>query len=129
MIEALQNLLKLQDLEFGDSAGKTAEKQIHDLRGVIPAPILTHYDRLRARDKKGLVAVRNQVCGGCHMTVPIGTITVMMRQGGVYLCQNCGRYLYLPDPVAVAAVEPAEAEVVAKRPAKPRRRKALATTA
>jgi hypothetical protein len=129
MIEALQNLLKLQDLEFGGSIGKAAEKQIEELRGLVPAPILSHYDRLRARDKKGLVAVRNQVCGGCHMTVPIGTITVMMREDGVYLCENCGRYLYLPAPVEAAPVEATEPEPARKPAAKPRRRKALATPA
>jgi len=29
--------------------------------------------RLMARGKKGLAAVRNQVCTGCHMRVPVGT--------------------------------------------------------
>jgi len=132
MIEAFHHRLKLQDIQFGDSAGKAAEKQIEELRGLIAAPILSHYDRLRAREKKGIVAIRNQVCCGCHMTVPIGTVTVMMREDGVYLCENCGRYLYLPAPVPAVEIVPAPAAMAdaASKPApKARRRKAVATPA
>ena len=60
-------------------------------------PIIGHYDRLRVRGKKGVALVRNQVCTGCHMHVPIGQITVLMRGEDVQLCESCGRYLYLPD--------------------------------
>lgn len=124
MIEALQNLLKLQTLEFGEAAGKAAGKEIADLRNVIPAPILGHYDRLRVRGKKGLAAIRNQVCTGCHMSVPIGKITVIMRGADIQLCENCGRYLYLPDPVEAGKAEQAPAVPAVD---KPRKRKAAAT--
>lgn len=124
MIVALQNLLKLQTLEFGDAVGKAAEKEIADLRNVIPAPILGHYDRLRVRGKKGLAAIRNQVCAGCHMSVPIGKITVIMRGEDIQLCENCGRYLYMPEPVEAGKTEQAPAAPAA---GKPRKRKAAAT--
>ena len=134
----LQNLLKLQTLEFGEVTGKSVESQVAELRGLIPQPILGHYDRLRVRGKKGLTAVRNQVCTGCHMHVPIGQITVLMRSEDVQLCESCGRYLYLPDPVEAAPVEePAAAKPAAKAAAKtapkpvgrPRKRKSLAPVA
>ena len=123
MIEAFQHLSRLQDLEFGGVTGKGVEKQAAELRALIPLPILAHYDRLRTRGKKGLVPVRNQVCTGCHMSVPIGKITVIMRGNDIQLCENCGRYLYLPEPVETA---PIAQEAVAKSVEKPkRRRKAL----
>ena len=57
------------------------------------------------------------------MRLPIGTINTLMQRQDVQLCDNCGRYLYLPEtteavtePVPVAPVKP-----VAKR-----KRKALA---
>ena len=123
MIEALQNLLKLQAIEFGEIKGQTIESEAALLRGQIPLPILVHHDRLRVRGKKGLVPVRNQVCTGCHMSVPIGAITVLMRGDDVQLCENCGRYLYWPEPASPAtALAPAPAEAVLK-PAKPRKRR------
>jgi hypothetical protein len=120
----LQNLLKLQALDFGESADKNAEAHAAELRGKIPQPFIGHYDRLRVRGKKGVAVVRNQVCTGCHMHVPIGQITVLMRGEDIQLCETCGRYLYLPDPAETEFLEHLEA---AKKPAaKPRKRRALA---
>lgn len=131
----MQNLLTLQQIEFGEVTGKEAEAKAAELRQIIPNPFLGHYDRLRARDKKGLAAVRNQVCMGCHMRQPMGKITVIMRGEDIQLCDSCGRYLYLDEPVqpaqapaAVPAPEAnAEAKPATKRVGRPRKNKALAT--
>jgi Fe-S-cluster-containing dehydrogenase component len=140
----LQNLMKLQALEFGEVAAKNVEAQGAELRGKIPPPITAHYDRLRLRGKKGIVFVRHQVCTGCHMHVPIGQITMLMRDEDVQLCENCGRYLCLPDPAEAEAAAPVEAakpaakvakvtakvaKVAVKAAAKPRKRRALAHAA
>jgi predicted nucleic acid-binding Zn-ribbon protein len=128
MIQAFRELVKLQDIEFGVVTDKAAEKQIAELRAAIPAPILAHYDRLRVRDKKGIVAIRNQVCTGCHMGLPIGKITVVMRGEDIQLCENCGRYLYMPEGAGAGAIQ--QAAVAAPKPAtKPRKKKAVATAA
>ena len=97
MNELLQNLIKLQSLEFEKNTGKAADPAIAELRGKIPSQILGHYDRLVAHGKKGLAAVRGQVCTGCHMSLPIGVITTLMRGDDIQLCDSCGRYLYLAE--------------------------------
>ena len=120
MKSLLQNLVRLQDLELGKATDKNVEAAILDLRGKIPPQILGHYDRLRARGKKGIAAVRNQVCTGCHIRVPVGTIATILHGTDIQLCDNCGRYLYLPGGGNQAGEQPAAA-----KPAKtPRRRKA-----
>ena len=127
MKSILQDLLKLQVLEFGEALDKKAEAQVAELRGKIPQPFLGHYDRLRARDKKGVAVVRNQVCSGCHMRVPIGQISMLMRGEDVQICETCGRYLCLPDPTEAEVPAPVEAAKPAKKPAaKPRTRRAVA---
>ena len=118
MNATIQNLLKLQSIEFGSEKG--GEKLIAELRATIPEPILGHYDRLRARDKKGVAYVRNQVCGGCHMRLPIGVITTLMQDRDIQLCDSCGRYLYLD--LQAAPVEP----VAVVKPVKKRKAKAVA---
>lgn len=129
MNNVLQDLLKLQALEFGEVTQKGAEAQAAELRGRIPEPIIGHYDRLRAREKKGVAVVRNQVCTGCHMRIPIGQITVLMRGEDIQLCESCGRYLYLPDPAEAEFINHvAAAKSAAKPVAKPRKRRALAQT-
>lgn len=115
----LQNLLRLQAIDFGESAEELSERALAELRGSIPEPIRGHYDRLVARGKKGVALVRNQVCTGCHMRVPIGTINTLMHARDIQLCGSCGRYLCLAE--IAQAIEPAPAP--ASPPKKARKRK------
>ena len=122
MNELLHNLLKLQTLEFDEIVEPETEKQAGELRAKIPPPILAHYDRLQAQGKKGLAAVRNQVCTGCHIHVPRALVLNLMRDNDIQVCENCGRYLYLPEekePEISCPRRPGKVSV------KPRQRKEL----
>lgn len=122
--ELLQNLIKLQSLEFSEVEEKNAEAAMAELRAKIPPQILGHYDRLAAKGKKGITLVRDQVCTGCHMRVPIGGIMALKHGEDIQLCENCGRYLYLPpateaEPAKTA--EPADKSKPARKPRKSRK--------
>jgi predicted nucleic acid-binding Zn-ribbon protein len=97
MNSIILKLLKLQTLEYDRTPSKPESKEIIELRSGVPEPILGHYSRLIARGKKGVAVIKNQVCTGCQMRLPIGTITTLMRNEDIQLCDNCGRYLYLPE--------------------------------
>jgi predicted nucleic acid-binding Zn-ribbon protein len=126
MNNILQDLLTLQALDFGETKEKNAKARADELRGKIPQPFIGHYERLRVRAKKGVAVVRNQVCTGCHMHVPIGQITVLMRGEDIQLCESCGRYLYLPAPAETEPVVQVESPKPKKKaPAKPRKRRAM----
>jgi predicted nucleic acid-binding Zn-ribbon protein len=114
MKELFRNLLKLQELQFDGAGDSTAEAAIAQLRKKIPLPILEHYDRLAVRGKKGVAIVRNQVCTGCHMRIPIGAINTLMHGEDIQMCETCGRYLYLPPETPV---QPVEAAAPASAPA------------
>jgi predicted nucleic acid-binding Zn-ribbon protein len=118
MNELLQNLIKLQLLEFEKKPDKAADPAIAELRGKIPSQILGHYDRLVAHGKKGLAAVRDQVCTGCHMHLPIGVITTLMRDDDIQLCDNCGRYLYLLEATKAEVPKPTAKPGPARKPRK-----------
>ncbi|MFO1514662.1 MAG: hypothetical protein U1F83_17425 [Verrucomicrobiota bacterium] len=93
----MQKLLKLQTLEFSEPKNEANTALIMELRGKIPAQILGHYDRFRARGKKGLAAVNHQVCTACHMRQPLGVIMTIKRGQDIQLCHSCDRYLFLPE--------------------------------
>jgi hypothetical protein len=134
MKELFANLLRLQAIDFDEITEREAGMTNLELRQKIPAPILGHYDRLVARGKRGVAIVRNQVCSGCHMQIPMGTITVIMRGEDIQVCENCGRYLFLPDETDAELVHRL-AEAKAARDAKAagkqgaRKRKTLAHAA
>ncbi len=123
MNEPMQNLLKLQTLEFSGAGDETTAATIKALRARIPAQILVHYDRFRVRDKKGLAAANNQVCTGCHMRLPLGVIMTLRHGQDIQLCDSCGRYLYLaPETESVPVVATAKVAQPIRR-----RKKATAT--
>jgi predicted nucleic acid-binding Zn-ribbon protein len=125
----LQNLLKLQALDFKEVAESDAAGKAAELRATIPQPILGHYDRLVARGKKGVALVRNQTCTGCHMRLPIGTINTLLHGLDIQLCDSCGRYLYLPEPAETTPAEVAEPTKPTTQARKPRKRKTAAPAA
>ena|SRR5579859_964052 len=121
--ELLQNLIKLQSLEFSEVEDKGTEAAMAELRAKIPSQILSHYDRLVAKGKKGITMVRDQVCTGCHMRVPIGGIMSLKHGEDIQLCESCGRYLYLPPAAEAAPAKSAEPTANPKPARKPRKSK------
>ena len=117
------NLLKLQAIDFKESTEQNVEALRQELRARVPQQILGHYDRLVSRGKKGVAIVRNQVCTGCHMRLPIGTVNTLMQGQDIQLCDSCGRYHVLAEPEQPKPHEPA---APTKPAAKSRKRKALA---
>jgi len=121
--ELLQNLIKLQSLEFSEVEDKNTEAAMTELRAKIPSQILGHYDRLVAKGKKGITLVRDQVCTGCHMRVPIGGIMALKHGEDIQLCESCGRYLYLPPATEAEPAKSAEPTAKSKPARKPRKSK------
>jgi len=109
----LQNLIKLQSLEFDETGNAPDEQAVAELRSKIPGPILGHYDRLVARGKKAVAIVRDQVCCACHMHVPVGVVNTLRQGQDLQLCDSCGRYLCLPpagqNDISKPAVAPKSA--------------------
>jgi predicted nucleic acid-binding Zn-ribbon protein len=98
MRKFMEQLLALQKLQFdarSRSAGSKAEME--KLREKIPTPILAHYERLVLHEKKGVAIARNGVCGECHLRITGAKLVTLAYSDEVQLCDNCGRYLYLPE--------------------------------
>ena len=94
----MEKLLTLQKLELdARSLAPEQETERENLRGQVPAPILAHFDRLVSRGKKGVAITRHGACGECHLRLPSGTLAALAYTNDVHLCDNCGRYLYLPE--------------------------------
>jgi predicted nucleic acid-binding Zn-ribbon protein len=92
MNKIVEDLLELQNLELGET---TKTPEILALRKNIPSKALMQYDRLQSRGKKGVALVRNGVCSGCHIRVPIGKINSLILGASVLTCDSCGRFLYI----------------------------------
>jgi predicted nucleic acid-binding Zn-ribbon protein len=133
--DTVKALLELHDLEDEINDLKPRKESKTDLkskmeviRAKVPPMVLGHHDRVRARNKRSVSEVRNGVCAGCHMTVPVGTVNILRRGEDIQLCANCGRYLYL-QAEALPPVESAQEEAAKSaetKPKRPRKKKAPA---
>jgi hypothetical protein len=106
MNEFIKTLLELQKLQLNlKPLSLAAESQVNQLRAQVPKPILDHFDRLIAQGKTGVAIVRNGVCCGCHLRICSGTSAGLARRTDIHICDNCGRYLYLPPSGSEVAAE------------------------
>jgi hypothetical protein len=79
-----------------------------------------------ARNKKAVAVVRNRTCTSCRMTLPIGTIAMLMRDEDIQICGSCGRYLHLAPE---APAEPIPAPAAKKKRGRPPKKKAISKAA
>ena len=122
-MKIIERLLELQELEMGPKAESPEARQSAEaIRKEIPEPVLGHYDRLKARGKKGVALVRHGVCSGCQMKLASGVYAALLRDEDIAMCDTCARYL-LPAPEPPPAPTPPP-EPVKKPAARRGRRKA-----
>ena len=87
---------ELAGLSAQSSRKTVLTQQILSLRALIPTAILTHFDRMKARGKHGVVSVRNGVCGACHMAIPRGDLVRLRDSDELNVC-DCGTFIYLAE--------------------------------
>ena len=119
IVESLYALQQLQ-LQTGPASAERDAK-MRKLREKIPAPVLSHYDRLVGMGRKGVSIVRNGICRGCYLRVPSGTAASLAHPKDLYLCDNCGAYLFVPldeinPPVDSTPPVPAPVRKTRKKP-------------
>jgi predicted nucleic acid-binding Zn-ribbon protein len=103
----MEQLLALQSLQFDErSRTSRADAEMEKLRDKVPTAILAHYERLVLRGRKGVAMVRAGVCSECHLHITRGKLANLSATANeVHLCDNCGRYLYLPEAEPVGFTE------------------------
>ncbi len=73
------------------------EKTINRLRPKIPHTVLSHHDRIRTKGRRSIAPVQDWICHGCYITIPIGLRQPLSLANDLFVCENCGSYIYLPD--------------------------------
>ncbi len=59
---------------------------------------LKHYNRLSSiKGGKAVVAVIDNMCGGCSMKITAQTLNLLMGSNELVFCQSCSRILYLEE--------------------------------
>ena len=94
MIEEASEVEKLGFNITGCSELKTARE---DLSTRISKPLVYRYERLRAKLKRAIVPVKNDICLGCFLRQPTSLGAKGREEEELFTCENCGRMLYWLD--------------------------------
>ena len=80
------------------SQQKTAlEAQEAEMSKGIDSEIIYKFQRIIQRDSKGVVAVKGNVCDGCHMILPAQFANEIRDDEKILFCPYCSRILYYEE--------------------------------
>jgi hypothetical protein len=128
VIRIMESLLALQRIKLQNRRLlPEQESECERLRANVPAAVLEKFDRLVSRGRKAVAIVRNGVCSECHLLLPLGSRAGLACMNEIHVCDNCGRYLSLPEerPSGLSDRSPITPEL-AKTPVKRTPSKAIA---
>ncbi len=98
--ESLENLIESVDADVKKTDIEIEEIQ-NDQKKYIDAldeNSLKHYNRLSSiKGGKAVVAVIDNMCGGCSMKITAQTLNSLMGGKELVFCQSCSRILYLEE--------------------------------
>ncbi len=98
--ESLKNLIESVDADVKKTDIEIEEIQ-NDQKKYIDAldeNSLKHYNRLSSiKGGKAVVAVIDNMCGGCSMKITAQTLNSLMGGSELVFCQSCSRILYLEE--------------------------------
>ncbi|MHB1081031.1 MAG: zinc ribbon domain-containing protein [Prosthecobacter sp.] len=102
--------------------------EAESVRERLPTAILHHYDLRISKGKRGAARMRNNTCGGCHLSLPSGQLSDLRREdASLQVCGYCSIFILPEIPQPEAAAAPVVEEPVAVK--KPRKSKAKAPAA
>jgi hypothetical protein len=102
--------------------------EAESVRERLPTAILHHYDLRISKGKRGAARMRNNTCGGCHLSLPSGQLSDLRREdASLQVCGYCSIFILPEIPQPEAAAAPVVEEPVAVK--KPRKSKAKAQAA
>lgn len=84
--------------QHGSSAGVR-----ETLAASLPRPLLSRYERVRAKKGDGIAWVRNETCQACRMALPPQFVVVLRRAEDFYTCPSCHRILLDAATVPIPA--------------------------
>lgn len=85
------------DLKTLQEKIKFEENKIKEIMSKIDEDLLKQYNSLRDRKHSPVVLIKNNICIGCNMRLPMYQLEELKNKNNIINCESCGRILYLRD--------------------------------
>jgi len=102
--EKEKNLLEIDEQEFKKQLVEYEEKR-PEIEGKLDKVFLRKYNFVRARYDSAIVSVKNGVCQGCSMNIPVQLYNEVLHLIELKNCPSCHRMIYVELPVDEADKE------------------------
>ncbi|MDD5475820.1 MAG: C4-type zinc ribbon domain-containing protein [Syntrophales bacterium] len=90
-----------EELASIDSRLQEKLQEQEKIRSRIASALIKKFDLIRGRrNGKAVVAVRHEVCDGCHMNIPPQMFNDLIRSETLILCPHCSRIIYFEELTA-----------------------------
>ena len=95
--ELIKRIRKIEAELKSDASSHNLEliQELANTRVGIPVNFLKQYDRLKKKLQNPLVILKDGVCQGCFMASSLGMAIIAKAHRGIYICEHCGRLLYV----------------------------------
>jgi len=90
----LKEITEVKELGFEVAGRDKLEEARNELVSKIDKPLMSSYERVRARYKRAIVPVKGDTCLGCFMRLPTALASKGRDDSTVITCEGCGRILY-----------------------------------
>jgi len=81
-LDSIEKEIEIENQHIQDRSNKLDEK------------LLKIFNKLRDKKGKAVVGVIGDKCTGCHMNIPIVSLSKIKNPKAINYCDNCGRILY-----------------------------------
>lgn len=102
-----ESMLKIQKCYKKEKEGYDIKKEklvnkknllsarFQELQEIVDKKYLLDYKRVQKDIKKPMALIKNGTCTGCNMNISIILLKNIKENAKIYLCENCGRILYM----------------------------------
>ncbi|MBS4535294.1 hypothetical protein GOQ29_06640 [Clostridium sp. D2Q-14] len=73
---------------------KNLKEEIKKIKINLDKDVLEKYENLNKKKGKAIAKIDGDKCTGCHMSIPLSTISKIKKGNELIYCDNCGRILF-----------------------------------
>ena len=96
-IDEIKQKIK-NDKNKADEELKNLEQERNKIANTLPQELIDEYEFIfEKRESKAIVAIKDEACTGCFMSIPPQTISDVRKGFELIHCQYCSRILYYPE--------------------------------
>ena len=82
---------------FKNQLAKLEKKQAEIIPGIDPEIVYKFERIIKSKQGKGIVAVKGNVCDGCHMILPAQFANMVHSGDSIVFCPYCSRIIYYEE--------------------------------